>query len=198
VANGATEKGERTRRLIIDAARSVFEEKGYVDVRVADITKRAGLAHGSFYTYFPSKLEVFQEIVKEVGADVEKTASRGPEHLPGDWRYNLLIANLRYLEVYRKNAKIYILMEQTATMDEQIKALRLAGRKWHLARVAKYIEHLQELDIASRSIDVTLTAASLVTMLVGQAFWLNVEENDIDLAAAAATLTDIWVKALTG
>lgn len=195
-ANGATEKGERTRQLIISSAREVFEDKGYVDVRVSDIVRKAGIAHGSFYTYFNNKLEVFQAIVRQVGMDVDEAVQRRPEEMPGDWRKNLLSANLRYLELYQRNAKIYVLMEQTATIDEEVKAIRLAGRERQLARVERSLRHLQERGIASTDIDVPLTTAALVTMLSGLALWLNLAEKDIDLQTLAETVTDIWAKAI--
>ncbi|WP_131831470.1 TetR/AcrR family transcriptional regulator [Pseudofrankia asymbiotica] len=196
-ATSATEKGERTRRHIIDCARAVFEEKGYLEVRVSDIVKRAGVAQGSFYTYFPSKLEVFQAIIREVGDEIDKTASRGPEHRHGDWTHNLLVANLRYLEVYTRNAKIYMLLEQTSTLDPEIKKIRYAGRRRHVTRVEHYIRHLQDEGIASRNINVPLTADALMNMLVGVAFWLNADTDNPDHYDSAATVTEIWVKALT-
>ncbi|MGH2927257.1 MAG: TetR family transcriptional regulator, partial [Solirubrobacteraceae bacterium] len=52
-------RGVRTRAALIDAARRVFERDGYLEARVADIAAAAGVAHGSFYTYFDSKDDVF-------------------------------------------------------------------------------------------------------------------------------------------
>ena len=54
-----TAKGLRTREELVAAARRVFERDGYTGARVADIAAEAGLAHGSFYTYFSSKQDVF-------------------------------------------------------------------------------------------------------------------------------------------
>ncbi|GAA2736687.1 TetR/AcrR family transcriptional regulator [Actinocorallia aurantiaca] len=195
-AGSVTEKGERTRRLIIDSARAVFEEKGYLDVRVSDIVRRAGVAHGSFYTYFPSKLEVFQAIVNIVGEEIDQAVQRTSGESPGDWRQNLLNANYRYLEVYQRNHKIYILIEQTATLDEQVKAYRLAGRRRHLDRVESSLRHLQERGIASPELDIPLTAAALVTMLSSLAMWIHIEGKEIDLRTVAETVTDIWTKSI--
>ena len=195
-ASSVTEKGERTRRLIIDSARVIFEEKGYIDVRVSDIVRQAGIAHGSFYTYFPSKLEVFQAIVNIVGDEIDQAVQRTPEELPGDWRQNLFNANYRYLEVYHRNAKIYVLIEQTSTVDEQVKAHRLATRERHLARVERSLQQLQERGIASPTLNIPLTAAALVTMLSSLAMWLHIEEKEIDLHSVAETVTDIWTKSI--
>ncbi|MDR3527309.1 MAG: TetR/AcrR family transcriptional regulator [Rhizomicrobium sp.] len=43
------------RRKILDIAGKLFREKGFEAVSVADIMAGAGLTHGGFYGYFPSK-----------------------------------------------------------------------------------------------------------------------------------------------
>lgn len=63
----ATARGEATRRRILDAAEAVFGERGYHEASVSEITARAGVAQGTFYIYFPSKLEIFVELVEDVG-----------------------------------------------------------------------------------------------------------------------------------
>jgi len=62
-----TAKGQRTREELVAAARRVFERDGYFGARVADITAEAGVAHGSFYTYFASRRDVFVAVMREVG-----------------------------------------------------------------------------------------------------------------------------------
>ena len=53
-----------TRQALIDAAVAVFTEKGLHGARVTDVTKRAGVAAGSFYTYFETKEALFLEVVE--------------------------------------------------------------------------------------------------------------------------------------
>jgi AcrR family transcriptional regulator len=47
-----TERGRRTRDKLLEAARDVFEEKGYAATRMSDIAARAGVSHGTTYTWF--------------------------------------------------------------------------------------------------------------------------------------------------
>ena len=51
-------KGLRTREKIYDAAISLFEEKGYQNTTIEDITERAGTAKGTFYVHFSSKKDL--------------------------------------------------------------------------------------------------------------------------------------------
>lgn len=49
---------------IIQAAIEVFREKGIEKTKVSDIVKAAGIAQGTFYLYFPSRLSVMPAIAK--------------------------------------------------------------------------------------------------------------------------------------
>jgi AcrR family transcriptional regulator len=194
-ANGvATSKGERTRSAIIEAGRVVFERMGYIDARVSDIAREAQIAHGSFYTYFPSKREVFEEIVREVGKEITAAVAHGPEDLAGDTVHNLENANRRYLAVHRKYMKIMTLYEQVATMDPEIGAMRLRGRVRHVDRVDKTITRLQERGLADRSIDSRATAGALVSMLSSFAYWSTL--MDYDENTTVHTVTMIWARTL--
>src|SRR5207302_1151203 len=65
-----TARGERTLRKILDAAREEFGGRGYSDTSIVGITQRAGVALGTFYTYFDSKEELFQALVRDMSAQV--------------------------------------------------------------------------------------------------------------------------------
>ena len=62
-----TARGEATRRKILDAAEAVFGEMGYYEASISEITRRAGVAQGTYYIYFHSKREIFAELVEDIG-----------------------------------------------------------------------------------------------------------------------------------
>jgi AcrR family transcriptional regulator len=65
-----TERGRRTLRALLDAAAAEFGEKGFHESSVVSITSRAGVALGSFYTYFDSKEALFRALVKDMSGQV--------------------------------------------------------------------------------------------------------------------------------
>ena len=65
-----TERGRRTQRAILDAAASEFGEKGFHESSIVSITIRAGVALGSFYTYFESKEALFKALVADMSGRV--------------------------------------------------------------------------------------------------------------------------------
>jgi len=50
----ATETAEKHDRIVQEASR-LFRERGFEDVTVAEVMKKAGLTHGAFYSHFESK-----------------------------------------------------------------------------------------------------------------------------------------------
>jgi len=63
----ATSRGEATRRKLLEAAEAEIGENGFARSSVASITKRAGVAQGTFYLYFPSKKDALVELVRHMG-----------------------------------------------------------------------------------------------------------------------------------
>jgi AcrR family transcriptional regulator len=74
-----TERGRRTLRKLLDAAAEEFGEKGFHEASVSSITRRAGMALGSFYTYFDSKDALFRALVADMSEKV-RTSARSALH----------------------------------------------------------------------------------------------------------------------
>jgi len=55
----------RSRRLLIDAGIAAFAEEG-LDVHVSEITRRAGVAKGTFFRHFPTKHDLLAAILTEM------------------------------------------------------------------------------------------------------------------------------------
>lgn len=54
-----------TRAKLIDAARQTIAEKGFDAASVEEITRRAGVSTGTFYTYFSRKEDIAEEFGKD-------------------------------------------------------------------------------------------------------------------------------------
>lgn len=59
-----TEQGLERQQQLVEAAMALFSERGYAATRIRDICDRAGVAKGLFYWYFPTKLDLFAELVR--------------------------------------------------------------------------------------------------------------------------------------
>src|SRR5271154_3776670 len=63
----------RTRRLLLDAGRSLIAAKGVAGLRIQEITETADVALGSFYNYFESKEQFLEAIITESLSELAAT-----------------------------------------------------------------------------------------------------------------------------
>lgn len=65
--NKHVERSERTRARLVEAARELFSERGYADVPVEEVVRRAGVTRGALYHQFPGgKVGLFTAVFEQV------------------------------------------------------------------------------------------------------------------------------------
>ncbi|MBS1887605.1 MAG: TetR/AcrR family transcriptional regulator [Actinobacteria bacterium] len=188
-------RGARTRATLVAAARAVFERDGYLDARISDIAKEAGVAAGSFYTYFDSKEEAFAAVMETVQEDMLHPHVR--ERL-GEADAATLIdaANREYLRSYKRNARLMALLEQVSQIDEEFRELRQKRAAAFIARNTKLIRELQAEGKANPDLDPRVTALALSTMVSRMGYLVFVQGERIPFERLVGTLNQIWVDAL--
>lgn len=72
-----TEQGRERKQQLVDAAVVLFAERGYAATRIADICERAGVAKGLFYWYFPTKDDLFVELVRTMRRRLRQAQAAG-------------------------------------------------------------------------------------------------------------------------
>jgi len=87
------------RRRILEAARDLVAAGGFVNAQIAAVAKKAEVATGTVYRYFPSKSDLFREVFREA---CEREVKILTELLEAD---GPLIERIRHgLEVFAKRA----------------------------------------------------------------------------------------------
>jgi AcrR family transcriptional regulator len=203
-----TERGRRMRARLLTAAREVFERDGFLEARVTDISAAAGVAHGSFYTYFGSKTQVFRALLAEtmdqlyasLGSGTEADGREEPaqpdDRRPVDAVGRIDRANRRFVAMYRRNTALMALFEQVTTFDPEVRTLRQAARERMVGRVRHSIEQLQADGLVDRDLDAEYSAHALVAMVNGVVHYWLVLGGDFEEDRLVATLTRLWVQSL--
>ncbi|MGR7024359.1 TetR/AcrR family transcriptional regulator [Geodermatophilus sp. URMC 62] len=193
-AGPLTGRGQARKAALLDAARRVFERRGFLDTRVADIVAEARVAQGTFYTYFDSKDAVFQAVATGVVGEM-LVALRADAH--GGTPYERAYAAMeRFVDAYRPRARIIALVEQVGTFTPELRHLRLQVREAFVERAARGIAHQQEAGVADRSLDPVLAAEVLGAMVDHTCYvWLTLG-REFDRDALLRTLTTVWVRAI--
>jgi AcrR family transcriptional regulator len=111
-----TERGRRTRRAILDAAAAEFGEAGFHAASISAITRRAGVALGSFYTYFDSKDAVFRALVRDMSDQVRDHVAPAIRAAPH--QITAEAAGLRaFIEFVRGHKEIYRIIDEAEFVD---------------------------------------------------------------------------------
>ena len=69
----------RQRRDILDAALSLFADKGYYNVSMQEVAEKAEFAMGTLYKFFRTKEELYKSIVLEQSDKIERAFMRALE-----------------------------------------------------------------------------------------------------------------------
>jgi AcrR family transcriptional regulator len=191
----ATPKGRERRNEILRAARKVFEERGFLDARVADIVDIAEVAQGTFYTYFDSKEAVFAEVAEQVIETMMQ--SLHTEYVPDlEPVERIRRAMLRFIEAFRPNAVMIGLIEQVGTFTPEMRHLRLALRESFVKRTTRGIQRMQEDGVADSKIDSVLFSEALGAMVDQICYLWFFLDKDFEADAIVAVLTAIWARSI--
>ncbi|MBS0481536.1 MAG: TetR/AcrR family transcriptional regulator [Proteobacteria bacterium] len=179
-----TERGRRTQRAILDAAAAEFGEKGFHDSSIVSITIRAGVALGSFYTYFESKEALFKALVQDMSGRVrDQVAPVLTAHTGGavEAEGAALEAFLRFARSHKEIYRIIDEAEFVAPDD---------WRAHYLNTAARILERLQAArdrgELGVEPNEVHAWAIMGMNVFLGLRFGVMDAEADLGEVAAAA------------
>lgn len=190
-----TARGERTMRKILDAARDEFGQRGFSESSIVGITQRAGVALGTFYTYFDSKEALFQALVRDMSAQVRDTVAPAfrdaADALDGAQRGLEL-----FLEFVREHRDIYRIIDEAEFVDAsayrehyETTALRIADR-FTQARDKGEIAH----DLTDEDLEILAWASMGANVFLGLRFFVW---DSADPKRVAAVTNRLLRKGLT-
>jgi AcrR family transcriptional regulator len=185
-----TARGERTLRKILDAARAEFGERGFAESSIVGITQRAGVALGTFYTYFDSKEALFQALVRDMSAQVRDAV--GPilgsaaDALDGERR--ALEAFLRFA---REHRDIYRIIDESEFVEPSVYREHYETTATRIAARLKAARCKGEVDAAftDEEFDVLAWAMMGANVFLGLRFavWDDADEERI-----AHAMSRVW------
>lgn len=179
-----TARGAKTLRKILDAARAEFGERGFADSSIVTITSRAGVALGTFYTYFDSKEAVFQALVRDMSGKVRDYVapafSSATGAIDGERR-----ALASFLEFARTHRDVYRIVDESEFVEP-------ASYREHYETTARRIEARLRAGRDKGEIDPALSDSELEVLawaLMGANVFLGLrfsvwDEADPDMVAS--------------
>jgi AcrR family transcriptional regulator len=185
-------RGARTRQRLLVAAEDVFADLGYHEASIVKITEAAGVAQGTFYLYFASKKDVFDELVRDLNRRVrhamKEASSKGATRLEQE-----LLGFRAYFRFTAEHRALYRIIRQAEFVSPEM-------LHYHYERLTEgYVEGLQAAvergEIAEIDPEVVAWALMAMGELIGMR-WIVWEERDEVPAEVLAELDRIIASVL--
>ncbi len=184
------------RNLFIISALSVFEEKGFNNTRIKDITERANTSVGNFYNYFNSKEEVIEVLISGLA---ELMISKFRE-LFIYFKQNRIPPISAVKNLFRGYAKMFkekketflIFFEQMGGMDQKYRTKRNEILDNFTNEVEKIISRLIEFGV--RDQNPKITARVWTSTVLGVFIWWIQSDFELEEEELIENLTDFLVK----
>lgn len=190
-----TDKGAARKKALLAAAREVFEDKGFIETRVSDIVKKAGVSHGTYYTYYDTKETGFEAVAS---ATLQTMIEGLEEAIPtADLGSNIRQTIDLFVELYRPNAVILGMIKHLGTDSDEMRTMRLRIRDIFVEHTLRGIATMQAAGLADPDLDVEYTAEALVAALEYSCYLAFCLRQELDLERMQSALATTWSKALT-
>ena len=102
---------------LLAAAEELFGQRSYTRTTVADICARAGMATGSFYSYFGSKAEIFAAVVRAINTDLRRSMKGALDRADGGQRANERASFRAYFDLLSRRPWIERIVRESEFID---------------------------------------------------------------------------------
>lgn len=188
-------RGHRTAGALVTAAAELFRERGFSEVTITEISRRAGMSHGTFYTHFDSKEAVFRAVIESLNSSsLQRTGDvrRGADSL----RERIDETNRAFFEIYRDSARILASYEELAGRDEPTAELRRRTRLSYIGRTTASMRSWQSEGLVDPSLDASAIAHCLGAMVERVAHLLFVFDDGMDERRLLDAISHVWSSSL--
>lgn len=192
------QKSERTRYRLLEAIVGSLEQKTFHQLRIGDVSKRAGVAEGTFYLYFQSKNDAIRAVMEGFFGFSEQLMLKSARSL--DAFESIYQTTYVFVRLYQANRG---LMRCFRSLNESVPDMAEVGRSANAAwfgRVAHGI--VQRCDSETKLEDALFMAYALGSMIEDFLFvrYLSPDPNVKRLARTSREIAEklavIWYRAV--
>lgn len=115
---------QQNRQQILEAAKTLFAEKGFEATNVRDIINESNLSPGTFYNYFQSKEEIFEVLTNEIIDEIRNEIRQCYQNVRMD-REEITRALRKFFRIFLGNPR---LMKFLSRNQSYLRELRSQGR----------------------------------------------------------------------
>ncbi|CUS87551.1 TetR/AcrR family transcriptional regulator [Candidatus Kryptobacter tengchongensis] len=142
---------ERHKQEIIESALYLFGKKGYKDTTIEEIAEYAQFSKGSIYSYFSSKKQLFDEILKALFDKIQLFADEA-KSLKGEAREKLRAYALNLVNFFLNENRysFHVMMQAIMQMEADEKESTTNYVRERLHQISKILLEIIKADIKNR------------------------------------------------
>ncbi|WP_209121193.1 TetR/AcrR family transcriptional regulator [Alkalihalobacillus sp. BA299] len=171
-----TNRGIQTRNKLLRSAEYIFGKNGYHNSSITEITQRAGVSLGNFYTYFESKYQIFECLLWEMQSELIKlikVRTAGIEN-----RIEMERAGFKALfEFLKKRPYWYSLFPQAEYVDKKLH--RKALEKFANSYIYRIQESIEKDEIRKLNPEILVYSFMGITNYLGMK-WVLWDKEEVD------------------
>ncbi|GIN84717.1 TetR family transcriptional regulator [Heyndrickxia sporothermodurans] len=170
-----TQKGWETREKLLIAAEEVFGKKGYYEASIVNITQEAKVAHGTFYNYFPSKKEIFDELIRYYNREL-RLAIKDEMKQAVNYEDAQRKGFKAFFNWVKNRRNLYSIVQQAIVVDQEL-------YRWYYDKLAiGFLKSLSEGIQAGEFKTIDQETVAYCLMAIGQFLgmrWVYWEQQDV-------------------
>lgn len=181
-----TPRGERTAARLREAARAVFADHGYATARVEDIVARAGVSHGTFYTYYDNRAAILDDLVDEAAERLRAVVDQpwdGP-----DVAATIRAVIAAFVDTLSEEGDVIGAWIEASSTDDHFRNRLREVRSSYTDQVARHLAPA----LAHTDHDPVVAAGALVAMVEGYTTDRLAAGGSAEREAAIDTLAQLW------
>lgn len=171
-----TNRGLQTRNKLLRSAEHIFGKNGYHNTSIIEITQRAGVSLGNFYTYFESKYQIFECLIWEMQSELIeliKDRTVGIEN-----RIEMERAGFEALfEFLKKRPYWYSLFPQAEFVDKKLH--RKIFEKFANSYIYRIEESIKKDEIRNLNSEILVYSFMGITNYLGMK-WVLWDKKEVD------------------
>lgn len=191
------EEAEQTRQDLLDAALTVFSQKGYTATRLEDVARTAGVTRGAIYHHFGSKADLYGALIDEANmvgnSAIDQAVNEGGSFIEIVSR--ILVYTFALLEDDRRFGEVMAL--QLTTPDVEVLSQRRYEEALELVNsISKFFRVIIEQGELRRDLDPVTAARGFLGYQYGLASLWLFNRDAFSIKGNAIELADIFVKGI--
>ena len=105
-------KKEEKRNRLLDAANTLFIEKGVSSTTIADICNMANIAKGTFYLYYKDKEDILRALTKRISLAILKMSYETVKNVQGSFEDKIVLMANYLLDLYKNDPDLLTVMKK--------------------------------------------------------------------------------------